>query len=231
MEMEREGEWETTNMFIEDTTCPRHHTNWHRWLHKGTKRNRIAWNGMAWNEMKWKTCANILSLFCQFLSSSSSFSFSCIVSAPLWHVYCALSRSLSLSPSHLLSSFNSWCTFCDIILNPAALLCIYISVCLGLQKVSYRLYLTHSLLPFFSHLDPVSRQSIQFFDTNSVELCVLFVVVFHLFLLCNCCCCCCCSLCVVLVHRGYVFYLAIFCTVTAKSVLTKHKATTHCKRF
>lgn len=144
---------------------------------------------------------------------------------------CALSLSLtlSLSASHLLSSFNSWCTFCDIILNPAALLCIYISVCLGMQKVSYRLYLTHSLLPSFSHLDPVSCQSIQFFDTNSVELFVLFVVVFHLFLLCNYCCCC--SLCVVLVHRGYVFYLTIFCTVTAKSVQTKHKATTHCKRF
>lgn len=85
----------------------------------------------------------------------------------------SLTVSLSLSPSHFLSSFNSWCTFCDIILNPAALFCIYISVCLGMQKLSYRLYLTlpYSLLPSFSFLGPVSRQSIQFFDTNSVELC------------------------------------------------------------
>lgn len=183
---------------------------------------------MKWNEKPVPT-------FCHFFASSCHHHhhfLSLALSLPLCDMFIVRSLTLSLSPSHLLSSFNSWCTFCDIILNPAALLCIYISVCLGMQKVSYRLYLTHTLLPFFSYLDPVSRQSIQFFDTYSVELCVLFVVVFHLFLLCNCCCCCCCcSLCVVLVHRGYVFYLAIFCTVTAKSVLTKHKATTHCKRF
>lgn len=153
--------------------------------------NDIAGQGKEWNEMKWKTCANILSLFCQFLSSSSCFCFSLALSLPfvtclLWPSS-SLSFSLHLSLSHLLSSFNSWCTFCDIILNPAALLCIYISVCLGMQKVSHRLYLALCQSPHLS--SPPNTVVIglyRFFDTNSGST-VLFVVFFICLCLCNCC--------------------------------------------
>lgn len=81
--------------------------------------------------------------------------------------------SLSLSASHLLSSFNSWCTFCDIILNPAALLCIYISVCLGMQKVLHRLYLALSPSPYLPSQHSRHRSIQFFFDTNSAAQCCL----------------------------------------------------------
>lgn len=112
---------------------------------------------------------------------------SCIVSAICDMFIVALFISLHLSLSHLLSSFNSWCTFCDIILNPAALLCIYISVCLGMQKVSHRLYLALSQSPHLS--SPPNTVVIglyRFFDTNSGST-VLFVVFFICLCLCNCC--------------------------------------------
>lgn len=111
--------------------------------------------------------------FCHFFASSChhhlAFLLSCIVSGT-----CDMFIvSLSLSASHLLSSFNSWCTFCDIILNPAALLCIYISVCLGMQKVLHRLYLALSPSPYLPSQHSRHRSIQFFFDTNSAAQCCL----------------------------------------------------------